>query len=284
MKTAWLLTVVVLVGGCGSGSVRPGPGGAGGHASGGQAGGGAGGGAASSSAMGDGGAAGAPGAGGVGGIRGVGGAAGNSGAGGKAGAGGNAGAGGKAGAGGTTGAAGQAGAGGAQADCQHIECLRAYRCVTACGAAPQSVGCCPCVSPAFDEVTGCGGAPATTYVGCQYGGDIDRYVVAKRDVAGNRCFGLVLKAPGQSPASFLTLPAGLGLEGISIGPAASCPSRVLSPIGPATVGGTVSQVAGAQGAPTSLDVHVTVNFTSDAGAPASEDLVASSVDVTPACR
>ncbi|MFL5306074.1 MAG: hypothetical protein ACJ8F1_12720, partial [Polyangia bacterium] len=83
--------------------------------------------------------------------------------------------------------------------------------------------------------------------------------------------------------SFLTLPAGLGYEGISIGPAASCPSRALSPIGPATVGGTVTQLAGGQGAPTTVDVHVTVNFTSDAGQPASEELIATSVDVTPAC-
>jgi hypothetical protein len=134
---------------------------------------------------------------------------------------------------------------------------------------------------------GAGGAAAgttgTTYVGCRFIGGIDRYVVAKRDGAQNRCFGLVLIAPGQSPVSFLTLPTGIGYEGISIGPASSCPSRVLSPIGPATVGGTVTQVAGGQGGPTALDVHVTVNFTSDAGQPASEELIATSVDVTPAC-
>ncbi len=128
-----------------------------------------------------------------------------------------------------------------------------------------------------------GGAAATTYVGCRFIGGIDRYVVAKRDAAQNRCFGLVLDAPGSSPVSFLTLPAGIGLAGISIGPAASCPSRAVSPNGPATVGGTVTQVTGERGAPTVLDVHVTVNFSTDAGAPASEELIAAGVDVTPAC-
>jgi hypothetical protein len=33
------------------------------------------------------------------------------------------------------------------------ECLRAVRCVTACGGAPLSIGCCPCAAPAFDDIS-----------------------------------------------------------------------------------------------------------------------------------
>lgn len=268
------LPLAALVAGCASSSMGTGKGGAGGIATGGQT---AGAGGVATGGHLAGGTSGAAGAGAAG-------SSGRGGVGGAAGVAGSAGA-----AGGGSGAGGVAGAGGAQAACHQVQCLRAYRCVTACGATPQSVGCCPCQAPTFDEAIGCGGAggtggaAGTTYVGCRFVGGIDRFVVAKRDVARDRCFGVVLDAPGQSPVSFLTLPPGLGLEGISIGPAATCPTRALSPAGPATVGGTVSQVAGPQGAPTALDVHVTVNYTSDAGAPASEDLIASSVDVTGGC-
>ena len=92
-----------------------------------------------------------------------------------------------------------------------------------------------------------GGAAEPTYVGCRFIGGIDRYVVAKRDGAQNRCFGLVLDAPGQSPVSFLTLPTGIGFKGILNRTGGERSSRALSPIGPATVGGTVTQVAGAPG-------------------------------------
>jgi hypothetical protein len=40
----------------------------------------------------------------------------------------------------------------APADCNIMECFRAVTCVTTCGAAPVSVGCCPCISPAFDDI------------------------------------------------------------------------------------------------------------------------------------
>ena len=33
------------------------------------------------------------------------------------------------------------------------ECLRAVRCVTACGGTPVSLGCCPCTPPAFDDIS-----------------------------------------------------------------------------------------------------------------------------------
>jgi hypothetical protein len=33
------------------------------------------------------------------------------------------------------------------------ECLRAVRCVTACGGPPVSLGCCPCAAPAFDDIS-----------------------------------------------------------------------------------------------------------------------------------
>lgn len=40
----------------------------------------------------------------------------------------------------------------APSDCSVIECFRAVTCVTSCGAAPVSVGCCPCAAPAFDDI------------------------------------------------------------------------------------------------------------------------------------
>ncbi|HVY39934.1 MAG TPA: hypothetical protein VHM31_18475, partial [Polyangia bacterium] len=193
---------------------------------------------------------------------------------------------GAAGAGGAASAGRGGGGAGGAASCEHAECLRAVRCVTACGATPVSVGCCPCVAPAFDEAASCGagGAGGTaSYLGCRFIGGVDRYVVAKRDVARNLCFGLVLDSPGHSPASFLTLPTGLGLEGVSVGPAASCPSRAVNLSGPPTVGGSVTQVAVQGGGPSVLDVDVTVNYTADGGVPASEQLTAAGVDVTPAC-
>jgi len=39
-----------------------------------------------------------------------------------------------------------------QPDCITQECLRAIRCVKACGEVPVQIGCCPCPVNAFDDV------------------------------------------------------------------------------------------------------------------------------------
>jgi hypothetical protein len=55
--------------------------------------------------------------------------------------------------GGTTATGGAGGTTTADAAPCPPECLRAVRCVTACGGTPVSVGCCPCTPPAFDDIT-----------------------------------------------------------------------------------------------------------------------------------
>jgi hypothetical protein len=40
----------------------------------------------------------------------------------------------------------------APTDCNVIACFRAVTCVTQCGGTAVSVGCCPCVPPAFDDL------------------------------------------------------------------------------------------------------------------------------------
>ncbi|HLK89139.1 MAG TPA: hypothetical protein VKZ18_04540 [Polyangia bacterium] len=216
---------------------------------------------------------------------GCGGGAGGNGTGGAGAGGGTAG----AGSGGTGAAGGQGGAGaggagtGGTGGCGVIECLRAYECVASCGGPVQSSGCCPCAAPLFDRATGCAdaGTPAVSYLGCTFVGGIDRFVIAKRDTARNLCFNVVLDAPGTVPAG-LTLPANLGLEWASVGPASACPTRVPSSAR-ATATGQVTQMAGGLGTPTALDVDVTLDFAADA-APSSEALSAHAVDVTPACQ
>jgi hypothetical protein len=64
----------------------------------------------------------------------------------------------RGGAGGTGQQAGSGGTGGARA-CETAQCLRPYRCITACGGPVISNNCCACEPPAFDDFMGqaCGG-------------------------------------------------------------------------------------------------------------------------------
>jgi hypothetical protein len=128
-------------------------------------------------------------------------------------------------------------------------------------------------------------ASAVSYLGCFFGGGIDRIVVAKRDLARDLCFNVVLDSPGQPPPAGLTLPPGFGLERAGSGPAILCPSRGAVAVAAASVNGAIS-VAGGDGSviPTYVNVAVTLTFAAnDAGAPATESLSAQAVGVLPAC-
>jgi hypothetical protein len=156
--------------------------------------------------------------------------------------------------------------------------------VRACGSAPETVSCCACVAPAFDDIA-CAdsGTPTISYLGCTYVGGVDRYVVGKRDSARNLCFNLVLSDPGTTKAG-LTLPSRLGLESASVGPAATCPARTRGSVVASQVTGTVTGSPGTGGLPTSFGVDVTLTFPADAAAPMTERLVVDAVDLQAPCK
>ena len=77
---------------------------------------------------------------------------------------------------------------------------------------------------------GGGSSVGVSYLGCTFGGGIDRVVVSKRDTAGNQCLSLALRGP-QMPTTAtpgLTLPADWQFERVTTGPASNCPTRKLS--------------------------------------------------------
>jgi len=136
---------------------------------------------------------------------------------------------------------------------------------------------------------GSGGAPAgVSYLGCTYGGGIDRVVVSKRDTAANQCLSVALASPVGSaqPTPGLDLPAGWRLEGATVGPAATCPTRWGTPLA-GEITGTISWaelLPGSTSYPARANADVTVTTpASDGGAAVSERIEGRAINVTPAC-
>jgi hypothetical protein len=126
-----------------------------------------------------------------------------------------------------------------------------------------------------------------TYLGCTFIGGIDRIVIAKRDVDRDLCFNVVLSSSGTATPG-LSTPPGFGLEYASVGPAFPCPIRASSTMVRASqVVGSIDQTSGGgvAGSPSRVSIDVTLSFApNDAGAPASETLIAQNVDVQPSCQ
>jgi len=124
-----------------------------------------------------------------------------------------------------------------------------------------------------------------SYLGCTFVGGIDRVVVAKRDTGRNVCVNVVMSSTSAQVPAGLTLPANLGFERATVSAASACPARALFAAQASGVTGTITQLAGSPGMPTSMSVAVQVTFpANDAGAASSEALNAQTVDVQPACQ
>ena len=122
-----------------------------------------------------------------------------------------------------------------------------------------------------------------SYVGCMYIGQIDRMVIAKRDIPRGLCFNLVLTGPGPATPG-LTVPPGYGLDYASAGPSSACPSLGFSSPRATQVTGIVEGRDGGTLQVRRVNVHVTMSFpANDAGVPATELLEAEDVDVDREC-
>jgi len=146
-----------------------------------------------------------------------------------------------------------------------------------------------CVDRGGDAPPECaGGDPGTgvSYVGCTFIGGYDRVVIAKKDVARDLCFNVVLKNPGTATTG-LTVPGTFGLEYSLITGAAACPNRQATlPISTSKTVGTISWVdlraSSTYPAHASIDAAMVFSPMSG-GVSASEKLTASNVDVTASC-
>jgi hypothetical protein len=146
-----------------------------------------------------------------------------------------------------------------------------------------------CVDRGGDALPECVGAdPGTgvSYVGCTFVGGYDRVVIAKKDVARDLCFNVVLRNPGTATTG-LTVPGTFGLEYSQITGAATCPSRAAaSAITANKTVGTISWVdlraSSTYPAHASIDGAI-VFAPKSGGVSANEKLTASSVDVSAFC-
>ncbi len=156
-------------------------------------------------------------------------------------------------------------------------------------AAPADRPAASLVSPAARAPAAAPATPAgVSYLGCTYGGGIDRVVVSKRDTAANQCLSVALASPVGSaqPTPGLDLPAGWRLEGATVGPAATCPTRWGTPLA-GEITGTISWaelLPGSTSYPARANADVTVTTpASDGGAAVSERIEGRAINVTPAC-
>jgi hypothetical protein len=136
---------------------------------------------------------------------------------------------------------------------------------------------------------GAGGTPAgVSYLGCTFVGGVNRVVVSKRDTAANQCLSIALMdvGTGAQPTPGLEVPPRWQLDRVTVGPAASCPTRGGAALA-GEISGTISWAElrpDPSGYPARANADVTVTVpASDGGATASERVAGRAVDVTPAC-
>lgn len=193
-----------------------------------------------------------------------------------------------AGSGGSAGSSSRGGAGGACNNSYVGLCARPYECIATCGGPLVSNDCCPCQAPLFDNFgdVACRnmGTPALTYVGCRYGGGNNRLVVSKKDAGRNLCVNVVFANPGPAPSGLTLWSSGFGVESVSAGPAAACPTRAVLPRSGGSVTGTVTAPPSTTTPPASVSFNLNVQIPSgDAGPGLNETLSATNVDTAGGC-
>ena len=120
------------------------------------------------------------------------------------------------------------------------------------------------------------GADAVSYLGCRIIGGFNRFVIAKRDSSRNLCVNVAFVSPGTAPAG-LSLPPNWGVERVTVGTAAQCPTNALVGTQAGPVTGTVELVT--SGSPMSANADVIVETPG-----LDEAIIVRNLDVTGGCQ